>query len=72
MALTVRHVFVPSLPDLVGPEGCADDPDGRGVRIRIETTATGVRVLADSLRPTAAEDLLMAITNGPLEQPLCG
>jgi hypothetical protein len=66
------YVFVPHLPDLIGPEEYADHPDGRLVRIRITVTADGVEILGDGFRPAAVEQLMTALGGGPIEQMLCG
>jgi hypothetical protein len=67
-----RYRVVPSIPDLIPPETYADDPDGRLVRVRIEVTEDGVRILGDAVRPDTLERLLEALGCTDIDQMLCG
>ncbi|MEV4515511.1 radical SAM-modified peptide, FtsH ternary system-associated [Dactylosporangium sp. NPDC049525] len=67
-----EHRFVESLPDLIEPAEYAEHPEGRLVRLRIEVSADGVRILGDAFRPAALEALLHELGGGPVEQMLCG
>jgi hypothetical protein len=64
--------FVEHLPDLIGPEDYAGDPDGRRVRFRIRVTADGVEVLGDAMSPRALEQILEELGAETIEQMLCG
>ncbi|GAA1416753.1 radical SAM-modified peptide, FtsH ternary system-associated [Catellatospora coxensis] len=64
--------YVQHLPDLIMPEEYADHPDGRLVRLRISVCPDGVDIVGDAFRPEALERLLAAISEGPIDQMLCG
>jgi hypothetical protein len=67
-----EYRFVEDLPDLIQPEEYAEHPDGRLVRFRIETTADGVRIIGDALRPELLEKILDSLDPAIVEQMLCG
>ncbi len=67
-----EYRFVEDLPDLIQPENYPSDPEGRRIRLRIRTTADGVEILGDSMRPEQLEKLLEALGPEVIEQMLCG
>ncbi len=67
-----KYRFVEHLPDLIHPEDYPSDPDGRRVRLRIRTSAEGVEILGDAMRPAVLEALLEELDAGEIEQMLCG
>lgn len=70
---TIR--FVPHLPDLMEREDYVADgttPGQRTVKVRIEVTATGVSILADTQHPIKLEELLARLGVREIEQMLCG
>jgi len=70
--LAVNYRFVASLPDLIGPEEYAEQPDGGLVRIRISMSEDGVEVLGDAIRPEVLERILASLGPTEIEQMLCG
>jgi hypothetical protein len=64
--------FVEHIPDLIDPEGYADDPDGRRIRLRIRHTEQGIEILGDAIRPRELEQLLERLGVKVIEQMLCG
>ncbi len=67
-----KYRFVDHLPDLIHPEDYPSDPEGRRIRLRIRSTADGVEVLADAMRPAQLERLLEELGAEVIEQMLCG
>ncbi len=68
----MKHRFVEQLPDLIHPEDYPSDPDGRRVRLRIRTSADGVEILGDAMRPALLEEILEELGADEIEQMLCG
>lgn len=66
------YQFVEHLPDLIQPEEYASDPEGRRVRIRVQTSADGVEIVGDAMKPAAAEAVLEALGAETIDQTLCG
>jgi hypothetical protein len=66
------YKFVGHLPDLIGPEEYARQPDGGLVRIRICVGDDGVVVLGDAIRPELIERIMEALDPDEIEQMLCG
>lgn len=66
------YKFVGHLPDLIGPEEYAQQPEGALVRIRISISDDGVVVLGDAIRPELIEGILEALGPDEIEQMLCG
>jgi hypothetical protein len=69
---TTEHVFVESLPDLIEPSEYAAHACGGLVRLKVMVTPDGVEILGDAMRPASVEELLAALSGGPVEQMLCG
>jgi hypothetical protein len=67
-----KYEFVEDVPDLIDPSEYDQHPQGNLVRIRISTTANGVEVLGDALRPETLERLLEHLGPEAIEQMLCG
>jgi hypothetical protein len=67
-----QHIFTESLPDLIDASEYERYPDGTLVRLRISVSENSVEILGDGLRPELVEEVLRAITGGPVEQMLCG
>ena len=64
--------FVQHLPDLIQPEEYEGDPEGRLMRLKIETTEEGVVILGDAMRAIPLEQLLRKLGAETIEQMLCG
>lgn len=64
--------FVENLPDLIGPEEYAEQPDGGLVRFSITVGEDGVQILGDAIRPEVLERILEALGPEEIEQMLCG
>jgi FtsH ternary system-associated peptide len=72
MVAVTEYRFVEHLPDLIGPEEYASQPEGDLVRIRISVSDDGVEMLGDAMRPDVLERILVALGPQVIEQMLCG
>jgi len=72
MVAVTEYEFVEHLPDLIGPEEYARQPDGSLVRIRISVGDDGVEVLGDAIRPEVLERILASLGPEVIQQMLCG
>jgi FtsH ternary system-associated peptide len=64
--------FVAHLPDLIGPEEYAGQPEGGLVRFSITVGEEGVQILGDAIRPEVLERILEALGPEEIDQMLCG
>ena len=64
--------FVAEIPDLIHPEEYAALGDRKVVRMRIEVGPEGLTVIADSRHAALLDELLPKLTQGEVEERLCG
>ncbi len=67
-----RIRFVAEIPDLIHPEEYEALGDRKVVRMRIETGPEGLVVIADSRHADLLDQLLPRLTQGEVEERLCG
>ena len=67
----MQRAFIAHVEELIPPESYAADPAGRAVRLRIEATEAGVRVLGDAVHAAELEALLGDLDPEVIQQMLC-